>query len=39
MTWGPKLANGHDTLVLVSDNNFNAASQITQVLAFEVSGK
>lgn len=39
MTWGPKLANGHDTLVLVSDNNFNAASQITQVLAFEVSAK
>jgi hypothetical protein len=39
MTWGPKLANGHDTLVLVSDNNFNAASQITQVLAFEVSGR
>lgn len=39
MTWGPKLANGHDTLVLVSDNNFNAASQITQVLAFEVTGK
>lgn len=39
ITWGPKLANGHDTLVLVSDNNFNAASQITQVLAFEVLGK
>ncbi len=39
MTWGSKLANGHDTLVLVSDNNFNATSQITQVLAFEVSGK
>lgn len=39
ITWGPKLANGHDSLVLVSDNNFNAASQITQVLAFEVVPK
>lgn len=39
MAWGPKLANGNDTLVLVSDNNFNTSSQITQVLAFEVSGK
>jgi len=35
MAWGPKLANGHDTLVLVSDDNFNA-SQVTQFLAFEV---
>ncbi len=39
ITWGPKLANGHDSLVLVSDNNFNAASQITQFLAFEVIPK
>lgn len=37
MSWGPKLANGNDTLVLVSDNNFNTASQVTQVLAFEVA--
>ena len=35
IAWGPKLANGHDSLVLVSDNNFNA-SQVTQVLVFEV---
>lgn len=35
MAWGPKLPNGRDSLVLVSDNNFNA-TQITQVLAFEV---
>lgn len=35
MAWGPKLANGHDSLVLVSDDNFNA-SQVTQLLAFEV---
>ncbi|MGP1614678.1 MAG: esterase-like activity of phytase family protein [Pollutimonas bauzanensis] len=34
MAWGPKLANGNDSLVLVSDDNFNA-SQVTQFLAFE----
>ena len=36
MAWGTKLKNGHDSLVLVSDNNFNA-SQVTQLLAFDVS--
>ena len=36
ISWGPKLKNGHDSLVLVSDNNFNAA-QVTQLLAFDVS--
>lgn len=36
ITWGPKLKNGHDSLVLVSDNNFNS-SQVTQFLAFDVS--
>lgn len=35
ITFGPKLANGHDTLILVSDNNFNK-SQRTQFLAFEI---
>lgn len=35
ITWGPRLANGNQTLVLVSDNNFNP-TQITQFLAFEV---
>ena len=35
ITWGPKLANGHDTLILVSDNNFNKG-QRTQFLAFEI---
>jgi hypothetical protein len=35
MAWGLKLANGHDSLVLVSDDNFND-SQVTQFLAFEV---
>jgi hypothetical protein len=39
IAWGPKLPNGNDTLVLVSDNNFNTASQITQLLAFEVQPK
>lgn len=35
MSWGPILADGMRSLVLVSDNNFNPA-QITQLLAFEV---
>lgn len=33
--FGPVLPNGHRSLVLVSDNNFNP-EQITQFLAFEV---
>lgn len=36
MSWGPMLADGKRSLVLVSDNNFNPA-QITQFLAFEVT--
>ncbi|SBS25732.1 hypothetical protein MSP8886_00371 [Marinomonas spartinae] len=35
ITFGPKLANGQRTLVLISDNNFNA-SEVTQLLAFKV---
>jgi hypothetical protein len=35
MSWGPTLADGKRSLVLVSDNNFNPA-QVTQFLAFEV---
>lgn len=35
MTFGPKLANGHDTLIMVSDNNFKKR-QRTQFLAFEI---
>ncbi|PJJ54451.1 esterase-like activity of phytase family protein [Hymenobacter chitinivorans] len=35
MTFGPKLANGHYSLILVSDDNFGA-TQVTQFLAFEV---
>jgi hypothetical protein len=35
VSFGPILPNGHRSLVLVSDNNFNP-DQITQFLAFEV---
>jgi hypothetical protein len=35
MSWGPLLANGHASLVLVSDDNFSP-DQVTQLLAFEV---
>jgi len=38
MSWGPKLENGHDSLVLVSDNNFNP-TEVTQFLAFDVNPK
>lgn len=33
--WGPRLPNGHATLLLISDDNF-APSQRNQVMAFEV---
>jgi hypothetical protein len=35
VTLGPKLANGHQTLVFVSDNNFSK-DQVTQFLLFEI---
>jgi len=35
MTFGPRLANGHLTLALISDNNFNPI-QVSQLLVFEV---
>jgi hypothetical protein len=35
LCFGPTLANGHRTLVLVSDDNFNSG-QITQLLALEI---
>lgn len=38
ISWGPKLKNGHDSLVLVSDNNFSS-TEVTQFLAFDVSPK
>jgi hypothetical protein len=34
MCWGPRLANGRRSLVVVSDDNFSAR-QITQFAAFE----
>jgi 3-phytase/alkaline phosphatase D len=36
ISWGPTLANGNRSLVLVSDNNFSPG-QFTQFLAFEVT--
>lgn len=36
MAFGPRLANGHASLVLVSDDNFNQR-QVTQFLLFEVT--
>lgn len=35
MTWGPRLPNGNQTLVMVSDNNFSPQER-TQLLVFEV---
>ncbi|WP_348634527.1 esterase-like activity of phytase family protein [Staphylococcus sp. GDY8P29P] len=35
MSFGPKLPNGHDSLVLISDNNFNQKQQ-TNLTAFEI---
>lgn len=38
MTFGPNFVNGKRSLVLISDNNFNAfGSQITQLILFEVN--
>jgi hypothetical protein len=36
ITFGPKLANGKQSLLFVSDNNFSE-KQKTQVLLFEVN--
>ena len=38
MTFGKKLENGNDSLVLVTDNNFNE-SQKTELIAFEVQSE
>jgi hypothetical protein len=35
IAWGPKLPNGHDSLIMVSDDNFNR-TQVTQFLLFDV---
>ncbi|MEL7036136.1 MAG: esterase-like activity of phytase family protein [Cyanobacteria bacterium J06592_8] len=34
VTFGPTLEDGRQSLIVVSDNNFNAGNQITQFLAF-----
>lgn len=36
ISWGPRLANGHASLVMVSDDNFHDKIQVTQFLVFEV---
>jgi hypothetical protein len=36
VTLGPKLPNGHQTLIFVSDNNFSK-EEITQFLLFEIN--
>ncbi len=36
MTFGPVLPDGSQSLVVVSDNNFNAGNQITQFLGFSL---
>ncbi|MCG7535975.1 esterase-like activity of phytase family protein [Pseudoalteromonas sp. OOF1S-7] len=37
MTFGPKLANGNPSLLMVSDDNFNVhGKQLSQILLFEV---
>lgn len=35
MAWGPRLANGHESIVFVADDNF-LAREVTQFLGFEV---
>ncbi|MEH2179472.1 esterase-like activity of phytase family protein [Nostoc sp.] len=35
LTFGPKLPNGQQSLILISDNNFNSL-QRTQILAFQI---
>ena len=35
LSWGPRLPNGHRTLMIASDDNFNK-NQVTQFLLFEV---
>lgn len=36
ISWGPRLANGNASLVMVSDDNFHDKIQVTQFLVFEV---
>ena len=37
ITFGKKLANGNQTLVFISDNNFNMfGTQLSQIIVFEL---
>ncbi|MDP0589603.1 MAG: esterase-like activity of phytase family protein [Candidatus Endonucleobacter bathymodioli] len=36
LTWGPELANGNKTLIMVNDNDAGSAEQLTQLFIFEV---
>ena len=38
VSFGPKLSNGHSTLIFVADNNFRATEK-TQFLLFEIISK
>ncbi|MEB3229896.1 MAG: esterase-like activity of phytase family protein [Leptolyngbyaceae bacterium] len=38
MTLGPRLPDGSQSLLLISDNNFNSEDQFTQVLLFRLNG-
>ncbi|MBA3897375.1 MAG: esterase-like activity of phytase family protein [Sphingomonadaceae bacterium] len=37
MTWGPDLANGHRSLLFVTDNDFSTKRPPTQLIAFDAS--
>ncbi len=39
MAFGPRLQTGEHTIIFISDNNFAPQRQITQVLAFSLSGE
>ena len=38
MTLGPRLSDGSQSLILVSDDNFNTEKQVTQLLLFRING-
>ena len=39
MTFGPQLADGRRSLILVGDDNFNYPIQVTQILAFAIGSE
>ncbi|MGK7888580.1 MAG: esterase-like activity of phytase family protein [Leptolyngbyaceae cyanobacterium] len=38
MALGPRLPDGSQSLLLISDNNFNSEDQVTQILLFRING-